>query len=293
MQKIKMYSAFFVFSLIASVNSEANNGGFGAGNGTDSTVSPLALKTLMEEKSGLSLEEKIYNFWLRAQNSVPPLAMETGDEWFSGLSIDNLGEGQVWEGPWGKSYGPKEKYQKLVLVFKKIQALKVDELEVKPSSVYGAFSKTGNFDSILDPGATVWGMMDPSNLDAPFLGRPDLGHGSSRARSIKPIAQIGTGVVVSSFESRPGFPPVEYRQLSKDILVGVRKMITSTEEYGPCPYAKKIHRMEKQKVSVPGRFGFKWEKEVEVSVFDRWELDETYGVPGVCEVHYLVRTKVD
>lgn len=282
----------------------AEGGGNGPGNGTGELASQLALKSLLSVNDGRSVEEKIYDLWLRAENSVPS-NFERSRVWF-GLNVENIGEETWWTlDRTTTKYDRKSKYQKVALQLEQIPAVMVGEIEVRPAQVFGQHFYTGNYDGNLNPRSHFAGTINPNggsreygNLAYPQLryeGRPDLGKvsNSSELYSIKAVSFLPSGMLVKSTLYADTFPPTEYRQIDENTLVGVRKAVKTNVGFY-CPETKSVFRKEKQiQKSTKYLLGIPYavDEEVEVNVLDHYELAKDYGVPGVCEVHYLMKTK--
>ncbi|NUM87641.1 MAG: hypothetical protein HUU37_00415 [Bdellovibrionales bacterium] len=279
----------------------ARSGGNGPGNGTDALAAEIAFKKLMDGRDGLSVEEKIYDLWVKAENSVPDIANDAlMGRWF-GLSVVNQGEAKCWPDPHGSTcgQGKKEKFRKGFLMLTALQALKMGDIEIKPRQVFGDFLDTGNFDGNMNPRDTYMGVEGQD-----FYWLKCASEGRSEARGdgdclVRPIQAQSSGLPVpdreyirGAFDREPSFHPTEYRQIGPDTIVGVR--MAKTDGSKPCPDSKPIYRKETREQEVTGRclFGFRctYVESYEADVVDHWENASDYRVPGVCEVHYLIKT---
>lgn len=274
--------------------SSSSYGGNGAGNGTDRAASELALKNLMTD-NGLSIEEKIYDLWVRSENSVPNIQdSRLYGRWF-GLNVVNQGEKRHWVGAGlGGDYGIQEKHQKAILKIDTLPAIQMNSFVIKPQMTYGYAFGSGNFDGDMDPNNTFVGRVGSSAYLAsfPYEGRMETSENAGHEGSIKQVTLSTSGMIVYPIENTWKIPPIEYRQLDEKTLVGVRKAQEGSTKIKPCPYARKVERKERQKVERTRSFlGFTYKTRVEedVYVFDHWEMAPDYGVPGVCEVHYLIK----
>ncbi len=286
--------------ILASPLHALAEGGNGAGNGTDAFAGSLAMKKLMDTRDGLSVEEKIYDLWVRAEGSIPNLEDSQKEKIWVGLNVVNIGEKSYWG---DRGYGTlMDKYQKEVLVVRTLPALKAGNIELKPAQVFGQFSSTMNFTGDLDPRKGYYCTLESLKCARnffPYENRPELGGSQEDSEIIKPVEFLSTGALVKSTLKRDGFPPIEYRQIDANTLVGVRKIRATTKEEKPCPDAKEVYRKEKKTEKeyryLFGLYGLKYMVDVEkdVDVLDHWELANDYGVPGVCEVHYLFKTNID
>ncbi|MFL5814746.1 MAG: hypothetical protein ACJ763_14320 [Bdellovibrionia bacterium] len=289
-------SALLIAAALASP-AYASKGGNGPGNGTDDYANSLALKKLMDNRDGLTIEEKLYDLWVRAEGSV--LDINNPDNlytWF-GLNVANLGD------PTPPDYSgtkkAKSKYQKELLIFKSFPALMAGEFEIKPSQTFAYNLSTGNYNGDMNPRHTEMGNIGTNIYlygdDYPYEGREDVNKNSSNWDTIKPVKVLDSGVLVSVTDNyRDKFAPVEYRQIDANTLVGVRKVRTEPKDVKPCPDAREVKKTVKVMVGVKvdGFFGPRTvQQESTHEVLDHWELAKDYGVPGICEIHYLFKTK--
>lgn len=281
-------SALLIGAALASP-AFASKGGNGPGNGTDDYANSLAIKKLADRHDGLSVEEKLYDMWVRAEGSVLDVNNPKNVGTWFGLKVANIGELSYWHND-SSSQRPsdlKNKYQKLFLVLKNIPALKLGEIEIVPAKTFGFFQASGNFDGNMDPRNTVYGQIDPTFFthSLPLDGRNDYTGSSTYDEPIKPVESLNTGLSVHPFDlvygRRTFSATVEYRQVDANSIVGVMKALPASVNQKPCPDANAVYRDVKVGTNDTRK------------VFDHWELAKDYGVPGVCEIHYLFKSKID
>lgn len=254
---------------------------------------PLA--ELMGSDDGRSVEEKIYQLWVEAEGKIPSLPEAMGgdaiEKWV-GLDVVNMGTKERWRiGNSSNDYGVADKHQKLVLTLAQVAALKIGNIEIKPAIPYGFVLRSDNFTGDLDPRNTFAGRIGrdlywniPQYEDRADRGTPNPSYAVRKAK------RTSSGLLVKDLESSPVLQPIEYRQLEDDVLVGVRKANTEGQ---PCLHSKAIETKEMREVEVDGSFfGIPTKtREMREVTTVRWEDAPDYGVPGVCEVHYLLKAQ--
>jgi len=257
----------------------------GNGNGD------LVLKKILETNDGLTPEEKIYQMWVEAEGAVPDInSSQILGEWY-GLNMVNRAENGEAVYDSGFKKWTYEKARETLLFLDKVDGLKAGPITVKPDTVYGYAVTMGNFDG--HPETTYEGTIGEGiYLRTPeYVGRVEVS-GSSSDYKAYPVKLTTTGMILTSVI--PSFEQykTEYRQISPDILVAVRKAIKATDEYGPCPGAKKVTKTESRLVEEPFKNILgktktrKVQKNVPVVI---WELDQSFAVPGVCEVQLIYK----
>jgi hypothetical protein len=289
MKKIMKYVAISLLFTHAAIAAE---GGNGPGNGTDAAATPLAIKKVLSDKNGLSVEERIYDLWIKAENSIPNTLDGHLDGRWTGLTVNRLGTTEIrWGNENSSTYAVKSKYQKGMLTIKTLPALKYRELEIKPATSFAYFQPLDNFNGNMNPIYTYMGVIDGIRLGwvTPYF--EGMGASADSEPMAKPIKVLANGIAVQSlYKSGNDF---EYRQLDDQTLVGIRKIgDINTESKPACPHAEKVMRKQEFEetrtrhfLGVPYQEKYKYTRDV----FDHWEVSNDFGVPNVCEVHLLVK----
>lgn len=271
----------------------ASGGGNGPGNGTGEVANELALKALLSTNDGLSVEEKIYDLWIKAENSVP--ANLTRTQLWVGLSVVNMGEIRYWDRG-NVGLGKLHKYQKFLLSLEQVPAVKIGDIVVQASKTYGTGTPIGNFDGDLDPRNTYMGPIDINSfLPYSYENRPDLG-GQQDERYLKKVAKfLSSGLLVKSLHrDQEENPPTEYRQINENMLVGLTK-VTETSAGPRCRHSLEEYRYETKSYEVEDSFlgiPYKRMQEYQAKVIDKYKNAPDYGIPGVCNVQLLIKSTV-